>query len=307
MEQFHYSSQRREEAEAEEFSLREWPVKARIKCESTSSRRFSGSYIRSFREDGRSFRSNITISSTASSPGYSMREEIDPSTYSFTAALKALQARSSYNSWESLSPDGFSLNSKWYEAEKYICNPLSGEVPMECLSAKTLSARSFRNFRTRITMSAPLVYSTNSRLLHERPITSPQEEAVHQYPIPEKKVEGMTKDVGTQSTPPDRSSASPSPASTPPIKERSLKACGKEETASPNSNSKPKNKSEDARVAIKAGKEKEMTKGEKGDRNNTNEQTWRQGEGGCLSWMRTRQRDKHKTRKKNFLPHLKGC
>lgn len=73
-------------------------------------------------------------------------------------------------------------------------------------------------------------------------------EQVFLVQVVEKKVEGMTKDVGTQSTPPDRSSASPSPASTPPIKERSLKACGKEETASPNSNSKPKNKSEDARV-----------------------------------------------------------
>ncbi|CAK9326339.1 unnamed protein product [Citrullus colocynthis] len=303
MEQFHYGSQRREEPD--DFNLREWPVRARIKCENTSSRRFSGSYIRSFREDGRSFRSNITISSTASSPGYSMRDEIDPSTYSFTTALKALQARSSYNSWESLSPEGFALNSKWYEAEKYICNPLSGEVPMECLSAKTLSARSFRNFRTRITMSAPLVYSTNSRQLQDRPINFPQEEAVHQYPIPEKKVEGMTtKDVGTQSTPPDRSSTSPSPASTPPINERSLKEYGKEQTSSPNSYSIPKKKAEKA-VTIKARKEKEMTKGEKGDRNSTNEQTWRQG--GCLSWMRTRQRDKHKTRKKNFLPHLKGC
>lgn len=72
MEQFHYGSQRREEAD--ELNLREWPVRARIKRENTSSRRFSGSNIRSFREDGRSFRSNLTISSTASSPGcYSMR------------------------------------------------------------------------------------------------------------------------------------------------------------------------------------------------------------------------------------------
>ncbi|KAL0540593.1 hypothetical protein IC582_020601 [Cucumis melo] len=304
MEQFHYGSQRREEAD--ELNLREWPVRARIKRENTSSRRFSGSNIRSFREDGRSFRSNLTISSTASSPGcYSMRDEIDPSTYSFTTALKALQARSSYNSWESLSPEGFALNSKWYEAEKYICNPLSGEVPMECLSAKTLSARSFRNFRTRITMSAPLVYSTNSRQIQERPISFPQEEAINHYPIPEKKMDGMrTKDVGTQSTPPDRSSTSPSPASTPPIKERSLKECGKEQTGSSNSYSIPKKKLEKV-VTIKARKEKEMTKEEKGDRNSTNEQTWSQG--GCLSWMRTRQRDKHKTRKKNFLPHLKGC
>ena len=54
----------------------------------------------------------------------------------------------------------------------------------------------------------------------------------------------MTKDVGTQSTPPDRSSTSPSPASTPPIKERSLKDCGKEETGSSNSYSIPRKKSE---------------------------------------------------------------
>lgn len=55
----------------------------------------------------------------------------------------------------------------------------------------------------------------------------------------------MTKDVGTQSTPPDRSSTSPSPASTPPIKERSLKACRKEETGSPNSYFTPEKKSEE--------------------------------------------------------------
>ncbi|XP_038990908.1 uncharacterized protein LOC120113917 [Hibiscus syriacus] len=141
-----------------EFSLREWGIKARISRENTASRRYSASYIRSFREDSRSFRSNITICSTASSPGYSLKDEIDPSTYSFTTALKALQARTVYNTWECLSPEGFALNSKWNEAEKYICNPLSGEVPMECLSAKTLSGRSFRNFTNRITMSAPLVY-----------------------------------------------------------------------------------------------------------------------------------------------------
>lgn len=76
----------------------------------------------------------------------------------------ALQARSVY-SWECLSPDGFALNSKWNEAEKYICNPLSGEVPMECLSAKTLSGRSFRSLTSRITMSAPLVYPSHSKLL----------------------------------------------------------------------------------------------------------------------------------------------
>lgn len=38
-------------------------------------------------------------------------------------------------------------------------------------------------------------------------------------------MEGTTRDVGTQSTPPELSSSSPSPASTPPILERSLKRC----------------------------------------------------------------------------------
>lgn len=70
MEHSPYGSRRRDEAE---FNLREWGVKARISRENTNSRRFSASYIRSFREDTRSFRSNITISSTASSPGYSLR------------------------------------------------------------------------------------------------------------------------------------------------------------------------------------------------------------------------------------------
>lgn len=34
----------------------------------------------------------------------------------------------------------------------------------------------------------------------------------------------------------------------------------------------------------------------------------KQSQGGCLSWMRKRQREKHKPRKKNiFVLHLKGC
>lgn len=99
--------------------------------------------------------------------------------------LAALQARSAYHSWESLSPDGFALNSKWNEAEKYICNPQSGQVPMECLSAKTLSGRSFRNITNRITMSAPLVYSSHSRPIHAKPSSNPaKEDFVRQFPIP---------------------------------------------------------------------------------------------------------------------------
>ncbi|CAK9153083.1 unnamed protein product [Ilex paraguariensis] len=278
-----------------EFSLKEWTIKARISRENTRSRRFSASNLRSFREDTRSFRSNITISSTASSPGYLVREEIDPSTYSFTTALNALQART-INTWECLSPDGFALNSKWNEAEKYICNPLSGEVPMECLSAKTLSGRSFRHLTSRITMSAPLIYPSHSRLIHSKPyVTTPAHE-VH-VPKQEKKRESMTRDVGTQSTPPDLSSSSPSPAPTPSIEERSIKCSEAEGGYS--SNFSAKGKSEDE-VEVKEARKQEDTKKVK--------QMCRCRQGGCLSWrsllMRKRQRDKHKPSKKNIFPAL---
>lgn len=55
--------------------LKEWGVKARmISRDNTISRRFSSSHITSFREDAcKSFRSNFTISSSASSPGYSLK------------------------------------------------------------------------------------------------------------------------------------------------------------------------------------------------------------------------------------------
>ncbi|CBI16854.3 hypothetical protein VitviT2T_021931 [Vitis vinifera] len=291
-----------------EFNLREWARKARISRENTTSRRFSASNIR--REDTRSFRSNITISSTASSPGYTLRDEIDPATYSFTSALKALQARSGYG-WECSSPDGFALNSKWNEAEKYICNPLSGEVPMECLSAKTLSGRSFRNFTNRITMSAPLIYPSQPRqpqTNHFAAAPTTQENFV-QFPIQEKKMEGMTRDVGTQSTPPDRSSSSPSPTSTPSIIERSLQRCRAEGGESPNSNAKLKSEEE---VEVKDTREKEETKRKEEEQIKKEKQMCRCRQGGCLSWrslwMRKRHREKHKPRKKNiFLQHIKGC
>lgn len=68
-EPYPYTSRRRDESD---FNMREWSVKGRISRENnhTNSRRFSGSYMRSFREDSRSQRSNLTISSTTSSPGY---------------------------------------------------------------------------------------------------------------------------------------------------------------------------------------------------------------------------------------------
>ncbi|KAM7516288.1 hypothetical protein LguiA_005871 [Lonicera macranthoides] len=192
-----------------EFSSRELAIKTRIGRENMNSRRFSASSIR---EDTNSFRSNITISSsTVSSPGYTTREEIDPSTYSFTTALKALQAKARLvDNWEI---KGVALNSKWNEAEKYISNPLSGQVPMECLSSKTLSAR--------ITMSAPLIYPSRSPLIQTTPYSIPTHEDVLCIPIKvaEKKAENMTRDVGVQSTPAELTS--------PPMEQDSIKCSAK--------------------------------------------------------------------------------
>ncbi|XP_057978798.1 uncharacterized protein LOC131164943 [Malania oleifera] len=339
MEQSHPISSRRRDEPPEFSNLREWAFKARISRDNASSRRFSASNIRSsLREDTRSFRSNITVSSTASSPGYSLRDEIDPSTYSFTTALKALQARSGYYSWECVSPDGFALNSKWDEAEKYICNPLSGEVPMECLSAKTLSGRSFRTVTSsRTTMSAPLVYTnnhSNSRRIQTKPYATYQEDEPLHSPIHEKKVQSVmmmgTRDVGTQSsTPVDiSSSSSPSPAATPPIEERSLKRCEAAEVGDSPAKLSISDKQEivhvvDEEVLNKDRKENEETAArreilgeeelEKKAAEEEERCRWRHG--GCLSWrslrMRKMQREKHKTKTRNkinaFLPLRKGC
>ncbi|KAL3527066.1 hypothetical protein ACH5RR_011722 [Cinchona calisaya] len=296
-------SRRRDEPP--EFNLKEWALKARLSRENTSSRRFSASHIRSFREDARSFRSNITISSTASSPGDTLKEEIDPSTYSFTTALKALQAKTVY-SWEYLSPDGLALNSKWNDAEKYICNPLSGEVPLECLSAKTLSARSFRNLASRITMSAPLIYPSHSQHYQPKSSITIHEDEV-QIRIQDKKIRSMsTRDIGIQSTPPEFSSNSPSPAPTPSIEERSIKLSDD----SPVSSEKFKSDV----VEVKETSEEE-TKRNEGDRKKVKQMcSFRQG--GCLSWSlwmkKRRQREKHKAtssnNKKNMLVYyISGC
>ncbi|XP_022997765.1 uncharacterized protein LOC111492625 isoform X1 [Cucurbita maxima] len=303
MEQPPFISHRRDEPE---FSLREWAAKAKIGRDPAISRRFSGSYIRSFREDARSLRSNVTaVTSTASSPGYPFGDEINPATYSFTNAIKALQARS-LNSWECFSLDGFTLNSKWNEAEKYICNPLSGEVPMECLSAKSLSGRSFKNLANRIAISAPLVYSNHSQI-GTKPYSISQ--LVQKLPIPENKVEanGMTRDVGTQSTPPVVGSNSPSPASTPPIVERALKRCELEED-SPNSNSKSTPETEVIRRELNEERAKEEEK-EVVHRETIAEEKFKQG--GCLSWMmkKKKQKEEERSRRKRLICHLKlkGC
>ncbi|XP_004233503.2 uncharacterized protein [Solanum lycopersicum] len=310
-----------------EFNLREWALKAKLNREKTNSRRYSASYIRSFREETKSFRSNVTISSTASSPGYTLREEIDPSKYSFTTALKALQAKTIY-SWEYMSPDGLALNSKWNEAEKYICNPLSGEVPLECLSTKILNGRSFRQTASRITISGPLIYpshiqSSTSQVHtkhHVKKPSFPTHEVVEiKIPTKEKKEVSIRRDVGTQSISAYVSSNSPSPAPTPSIEEMSMKLSEaadsspsiKEISSDHSPVTSPKSKSEQE-VEVKEKEEEEDTR--------RNEEMQEEGErkkvkfgGGCLSWKslwlrRKRQREKHKPRNNNiFLCHINGC
>ncbi|KAJ4960797.1 hypothetical protein NE237_020707 [Protea cynaroides] len=291
MEQLPPSYRRRDEPD---FNLREWALKARISRENTKSRRFSASNFTSYREEARSFRSNTTISSAVSSPGYTLRDEIDPSTYSFTSALKALQARSGYGyGWECLSPDGFALNSKWNEAEKYICNPLSGEFPVECLSAKTLSGRSFPTLTSRFTVSGPLVYSYHGRLAQNKPTIAQEDET--EFPIQEKRLENLTIDVGTQSTPHDLSSSSPSPASTPYIKERALKQCAVEGGESPNSSPKLKIEEE---IEVKESMEEAEAPRKKEERKEEQKGKCRQG--GCFScrslWRGRIQRGKQRPR-----------
>ncbi|KAL3630326.1 hypothetical protein CASFOL_023310 [Castilleja foliolosa] len=201
MEKTYFGSKRHNEPD--EFDLKEWTLKAKIGRENTNSRRFSASNLKSFRENEKCFRSNITISSTVSSPGYTIRDEINPSTYSFTTALKALQAKTVYT-WEYISPnEGLTLNSKWNEAEKYICNPLSGQVPLECLSSKTLSRRSFRN---RITIHHP---------------SQPKSPIIDKNGV-KITIQDIKRSTTKGITPVDLSSSSPSPAPTTSIEERSI-------------------------------------------------------------------------------------
>ncbi|KAL1569795.1 hypothetical protein AAHA92_01230 [Salvia divinorum] len=167
-----------------DFSPKEWCVKPQISHRHMNTRRFSASNWKSFREDERSTR---TISSTVSSPGYTGRDKIDPSTYSFTAAIKGLQRRGVWScEYVSIQPERerLTLHSKWSDAEKYISNPLSGQVPVECLSAKALGVRSFSTLTNRIAISAPLHFQTHN----------------HHIKIQEKKRSVVvTRDVGTQS------------------------------------------------------------------------------------------------------------
>ncbi|GAA0141365.1 hypothetical protein Leryth_013709 [Lithospermum erythrorhizon] len=317
-------SQRRQENEPE-FNLKEWSLKARISRESTrgSSRRYSASFIGTFREDeeaAKSFRSNFTISSTASSPGYTIRGDIDPSTYSFTTAIKALKAKNIY-SWEQMSPDGrLPLNSKWSEAERYICNPLSGEVPLECLSAKTLSGRSFHHYSNRITMPAPFVQPLPPRHLQRKPPIATHENEL-KFPIQEEKIESMTRDDGIQSSPVNTDSSDNSPI-TPSIEERTIKHSGVESEDSLVSSEiikfdaeiKQQVEIEELNEEEQEGKEQNE---EDNDQNGSKEMisSGKQSAGGCfVAWKtlwikRSHEHENvHKTRKKYvFLCHRNGC
>lgn len=82
--------------------------------------------------------------------------------------------------WDWLKSEGVELNSKWNEAEKYICNPLSGEVPMECLSSKTLNSRSFRNLST---MHATLMILPSNHNLNNPRTINPNVRIIHEDPI----------------------------------------------------------------------------------------------------------------------------
>ncbi|KAL0843156.1 hypothetical protein Bca101_016401 [Brassica carinata] len=317
--------------EPEFMNLREWDRRARLIREKQTSRRFSASYVGSFREldhhKSSSIRTNFNnISSTASSPGYTLKEEIDPSTYSFTNALKALQAKAMFNNREWLTQEGFALNSKWSEAEKYICNPFSGEVPMECLSYKTLSSRSFRSLTTN--MSAPLHYPNLNPLMNtigqNKPNSNPNVRVIHEdlhAPGPvlvrEKKVMGLKRDVGIQSTSVDLSSGSPSPAKTPPITERSLKRDVEANDSPVDFSLKLEGQQEDLKLEDKEEKSKEegeeenqeMSKEMSEGEENKIKKNKKRGSG-CFSWVRSRQR---KARKSKYIfpicvPHLvKGC
>ncbi|KAJ0243606.1 Mental retardation GTPase activating protein [Hirschfeldia incana] len=263
--------------EHEFMNLREWDRRARLIRENPISRRFSASYVGSFREDNHKSSSRTylnNISSTASSPGYTLKDEIDPSTYSFTNALKALQAKTMFNNREWLTQEGFALNSKWSEAEKYICNPLSGEVPMECLSSKTLSARSFRKLTT--SMSAPLQYPNPNPLMNNtgknKSSDNSNVKTIHEdlyAPDPvlvrEKKVVGLKRDVGIQSTSVDLSSRSPSPAKTPPIMERSLKRHVEADESPVDFNLKLEGQQEDLKLEEKEKEEEKQEMSREGE------------------------------------------
>ncbi|KAK4765946.1 hypothetical protein SAY87_007588 [Trapa incisa] len=287
-----------------DFSLREWDLKAsRVGRNTDSLKRFSTSSLKE--EVCPSFRSSITaISSSPSSPGY---------------PLKALHASTSNKNYDCSSPEGFVLNSKWSDAEKYIRNPYSGQVPVECLLAS-----SFHNLHRRITMSAPLVYSDKTRTSQIKPTLTTARKSLFQIPIEEKEVMGMKKDVEIESIEAETIKDHPSwissnntssnltRASTPSIRERMSKPLRTEREEMSNSSRKLKSAEE---FQVEGIQKEEDTKKESyskeedsvkvSDHNASSFRDDFHGDGneeeqmhggssrrprgvGCLSWMRSR-------------------
>ena len=85
--------------EPEFMNLREWDRRARLIRDKQTSRRFSASYVGSFREDHHkpsSTRTNFnSISSTASSPGYTLK-----GAYNFTTLFLYLSIIMNYIFWK---------------------------------------------------------------------------------------------------------------------------------------------------------------------------------------------------------------
>ncbi|XP_031500849.1 uncharacterized protein LOC116264654 isoform X2 [Nymphaea colorata] len=196
----------------------------------------SAEILKSIRES-RSFR-HATIPDAVSSPasaGCISKNQIAPSTYCFTEALKAIQQTRCGSGRESMVPIRFLerkvLNSKWDEAEKYISNPLSGEVPIQCLSscvtAETWPERAHDRPRSSvrsISKSAPLPTPTSYQRVEPHPVPTISE--IKKVTFSEvgqlKRRNGSwMRDVGTQITPLDCSSSSPSITSAPLEDERS--------------------------------------------------------------------------------------
>ncbi|CAN6451913.1 unnamed protein product [Victoria cruziana] len=125
------------------------------------------------------------------------------------------------------------LNSKWDEAEKYISNPLSGEVPIQCLSscvtAETERAHRPHSSARSISKSAPLPTPTSYERLQPHPVLTISE--IKEFTFSGNAEVGQLKrrngswmrDVGTQVTPLDCSSSSPSTTSAP-LKDESSKS-----------------------------------------------------------------------------------
>ncbi|KAI4320331.1 hypothetical protein MLD38_033827 [Melastoma candidum] len=129
-----------------EFSCKDWGLRARSAARGDSPRHTSEPFERRPGPLGR------ISSSPAPRPPLAILPEMRLTHRRIRSPMhsKSCRRRQGFvNIWDSMSPEGFELHSKWSNAERYICNPLSGEVPMECLLAKTVGQRSFQSMTSR--------------------------------------------------------------------------------------------------------------------------------------------------------------